>query len=205
MCNLYRMNQSRTEVADFFSAIGSDTRVAPPGNAPAEVYPGYPGMVLANGELQQMNWGFPLARKGAKGQPLKPKPVNNARSDKLGSPFWSASFRGRRCLIPVSEFAEAEGPKGAKTRTWFSLPGSPLMAVAGFWRDTSEWGAVYTMVMTPASKAVDGVHDRMPAILPPDVWQTYLSDDPQAAFELCQPYASALDIRRTDTPWAGRR
>ncbi len=204
MCNLYRMKQSRTEVADFFSSIAQDLRVAP-GNDPAEIYPGYPGLVLAEGQVQQMAWGFPLALKGTRGQPLKPKPVNNARSDKLGSPFWSASFRDRRCLVPVSEFAEARGAKGAKTRTWFSLPDTPLMAVAGFWRDTEEWGPAFTMVMTDANDAVRPLHDRMPSILAPDDWQTYLGLDPQAAFEICRPYAGAMTVSHTDTPWPGRR
>ncbi len=204
MCNLYRMSQSRTEVADFFGDIVSDARV-PPGNSPEEIYPGYPGLVLAQGTLQQMTWGFPLARKGAKGQPLKPKPVNNARSDKLGSPFWSASYRDRRCLIPMSRFAEAEGPRGGKTRTWLSLPDTPIFAVAGFWRDSDEWGAAYTMVMTQANSHVSGLHDRMPVILRPDQWNTYLNDDPQAAFELCLPYAGDMAIDRTDTPWVKRR
>lgn len=204
MCNLYRMSQSRTEVADFFADIAADMRVSP-GNSPAEVYPGYPGMVLANGQIQQMVWGFPLARKGAKGQPLKPKPVNNARSDKLGNPFWSASFVSRRCLIPLSEFAEAEGPKGSKTRTWFTLPDTTLMAVAGFWRESDEWGATYTMVITDANSQVSSVHDRMPVILSPKDWPQYLDKDPQAAFDLCKPYGGAMHIRRSDTLWAGRR
>ncbi len=204
MCNLYRMSKSANEVADFFAAIAQDMRVSP-GNAPAEIYPGYPGLVLADGELQSMAWGFPLARKGAKGQPLKPRPVNNARSDKLGSPFWSASFRDRRCLIPVTRFAEAEGPRGSKTRTWFSLPDAPLMAVGGFWRDTAEWGAAYTMVMTDANREVSSLHDRMPVILSPDDWQTWLGDDPQAAYELCQPYAGDMLVERTDDPWVARR
>ena len=86
-----------------------------------EVYPGYPGLVVANGELRSMTWGFPLVLKGKNGQPLKPKPVNNARADKLDGFMWRYSFQERRCLIPVSAFAEAEGEKGAKTRTWFSL------------------------------------------------------------------------------------
>jgi hypothetical protein len=30
-----------------------------------------------------MVWGFPLVLKGKGGQALKPKPVNNARVDKL--------------------------------------------------------------------------------------------------------------------------
>ncbi len=204
MCNLYRMSKSANEVADFFAAITHDMRVAP-GNAPAEIYPGYPGLVLADGTLQNMAWGFPLPRKGAKGQPLKPKPVNNARSDKLGSPFWASSFRDRRCLIPVIRFAEAEGPRGSKTRTWFSLPDSPLMAVGGFWRDTDEWGRAYTMVMTDANREVSSLHDRMPVILAPDDWQVWLGDDPQAAYELCLPYAGAMHVNRTDDPWVARR
>ncbi len=47
------------------------------GNAAAEVYPGYPGLVFTRGELRSMVWGFPLALKGKSGQPLKPRPVNN--------------------------------------------------------------------------------------------------------------------------------
>ncbi|WP_120075996.1 SOS response-associated peptidase [Aurantiacibacter odishensis] len=205
MCNLYRMSKSQDEVAHFFDAIAQDLSVAPGGNAPEMIYPGYPGLVLAEGQLRQMIWGFPLARTGAKGQPLKPKPVNNARTDRLKSPFWRSSFENRRCLIPVSDFAEAEGPKGGKTRTWFSLPDSPLMAVAGFWRGSTEFGAAYTMVMTDANDHVRGVHDRMPVILSPGDWSTWLDSSPQEAFTLCRPFAGDMQITRTDEPWAGRR
>src|SRR5512139_102676 len=121
MCNLYRLQKPADEVAAFFGTILQDLRVAP-GNVAEEVYPGYPGLVLAKGALRPMVWGFPLAMTGAKGQSLKPKPVNNARTDKLRGPFWMASFRDRRCLIPVSAYAEAEGPKGSMTRTWVSHP-----------------------------------------------------------------------------------
>ena len=108
MCNLYRLTNSADEVAKFFAAVAKDLAVVP-GNVPAEIYPGYPGLVIAQGAVRPMVWGFPLAVTGAKGQPLKPRPVNNARTDKLSGPFWSASFRARRCLIPVTAFAEAEG------------------------------------------------------------------------------------------------
>jgi hypothetical protein len=77
-----------------------------------------------------MIWGFPLQLKGKHGQPLKPKPVNNTRADKLGSNFWYNSFEQRRCLIPLTAWAEAEGPTRAKTRTWLSLMGYPKQAAA---------------------------------------------------------------------------
>ena len=204
MCNLYKMSKSQDEVAHFFDAIAQDLAVIP-GNAPEEVYPGYNGVVLAEGKVRPMTWGFPLARKGAKGQPLKPKPVNNARTDKLSGPFWSASFRALRCLIPVSRFAEAEGPKGGKTRTWFALPDADLFAVAGLWRPSAEFGDAYSMVMTEACQHVAGVHDRMPVIVAASDWSTYLGDDVQAAFDLCQPWPGNMAVERTDVPWAGRR
>ena len=112
MCNLYKVKSSHTEVADFFDAIAEDFGA----NTAEEVYPGYPSLVVADGKLTAMTWGFPLQRKGAKGQPLKPKPVNNTRTDKVKSYFWRYSFEERRCLIPVSTFAEAEGPKGRRLK-----------------------------------------------------------------------------------------
>jgi len=86
-----------------------------------EVYPGCSGLVVAHGELRSMVWCFPLTLKGKNGQPLKPKPVNNARTDKLDGFMWRSSFEKRRCLIPVSAFAEAQGEKKAPRRE----PGPP--------------------------------------------------------------------------------
>ena len=184
MCNLYRMSASRSEVAAFFDTFADGSN----DNTPEDIYPGYPGLVLAEGQVRQMVWGFPLHRKGAKGQPLKPRPVNNTRSENFDSPFWRDSYRKRRCLIPVSAFAEMEGEKGRMTRVWFSPPGDDLFAIAGIWRDTGEWGAAYSMIMTDACIPVSGVHDRMPAIIARSDWPDWLSGEPDAACLLCRPY-----------------
>ncbi len=199
MCNLYKMTKASAEIARLFAGEAD-----PPGNAGESVYPGYPGYVLAQGRVRQMTWGFPLVMKGKNGQPLKPKPVNNARTDKLESGFWKPSFQSRRCVIPVTEFAEAEGERGAKTRTWFSLPDQEMFAVAGLWRDTAEWGPTYSMVMTDACHHVASVHDRMPVILPRERWAEWLDSDCDAARLLCQPYPSDMTVRRTTDPWVQR-
>jgi putative SOS response-associated peptidase YedK len=78
MCNLCRMTKAPDEVARLFGAT-----MVQPHNAAAEVFPGYPRLVFARGELGSMTWGFPLVMKGKSGQSLKPKPVNNTRADKL--------------------------------------------------------------------------------------------------------------------------
>jgi len=199
VCNLYRMTKSADEVARLFGAIATSSS-----NAPAEVYPGRPGLVVAGGELRSMVWGFPLVLKGKNGQPLKPKPVNNTRTDKLDSFMWRFSFAERRCLIPLTAFAEAEGEKGAKTRTWLSLPDQPLFAAAGIWRDTPEWGPAYSMVMTEACVHVAGIHDRMPVILRPDDWRQWTDAPPDEAKALCVPYTGEMTIERTVDPWIRR-
>src|SRR5687768_8304128 len=163
MCNLYTMRKSVAEVAAHFGV-----KAPALSNAPEEIYPGYPGLVVRQQDgqrvIQSMVWGFPYRPKTMK-PTSKPIAVNNARSDKLNEFMWHYSFAERRCLIPVTEFAEAEGEKGSKTRTWFSLPDEDVFAVAGIWRDTDEWGPAYSMVMTEACIHVQHVHDRMPVIL----------------------------------------
>lgn len=202
MCNLYTMRKSVAEVAAHFGV-----KTPALSNAPEEIYPGYPGLVVRDQDggriVQSMTWGFPLRLQGMK-PGSKPRPVNNARTDKLDNFMWRYSFAERRCLIPVTEFAEAEGDKGAKTRTWFSLPNEEVFAVAGIWRDTDEWGPAYSMVMTEACIHVADVHDRMPVILARDTWADWLDGPPDAARLLCQPYPAEMTVRRTADSWVKR-
>lgn len=198
MCNLYRMTRTVDEIASLFDAIPE--RGA---NFGEEVYPGYPGLVVAEGRARAMTWGFPLVLKGKQGQPLKPKPVTNAREDKLTSGFWKASFESRRCLIPVSAWAEAEGKKGQMTRTWYALPGDEPFAVAGLWRPTDEWGDAYTMVMVDGSSEMADVHDRMPLILAREDWDGWTGSEPKAALALCRTWPGSLAVDRTGERWAG--
>lgn len=207
MCNLYRMTKNASEVAGWFGAVEG----AGGANFAAEVYPGYTGLVVAEGAVRAMTWGFPLVLKGAKGQPLKPKPVNNARTDKLETGFWRHAFQHRRCLIPLEAWAEAEGPKGRMTRTWLSLgglslPDAPLFAVAGVWQPSDEWGDSYAMVMTDsAGSEAAAVHERMPVLLTPADQRRWLTAPPSEALGLCRAWGGPLEIARTDEAWVKRR
>ncbi len=199
MCNLYRLKGSPQEVGALFGAP-----VVPGLNVGTEVYPGYPGLVLAEGNVRQMTWGLPLVLTGKQGQKLKPKPVNNAREDKLHTPFWRDSFTRRRCLIPVTQWAEAEGEKGQMTRTWYALPGDQTFAVAGLWRPTAEWGDCYAMVMVDGCEQMADVHDRMPVLLPPESWQAWTDGTPAEARHLCMTWAGELLVEKTQERWASR-
>jgi len=198
MCNLYRMTRTVDEVAKLF-----DVEPDRGANFGAEVYPGYPGLVVAEGRARAMTWGFPLVLKGRQGQPLKPKPVTNAREDKLLTGFWRDSFARRRCLIPVSAWAEAEGAKGRMTRTWYGLPGGEPFAVAGLWRPSAEWGDAYTMVMVDGHPQMAEVHDRMPLILAAGDWREWVDGPVDNALQLCKTWPADLTIERTAERWAG--
>lgn len=200
MCNLYRMRASTQEIGQLFGA-----RVPDGLNAAGEIYPGYPGLVVAEGEVRQMTWGLPLQLTGKQGQKLKPKPVNNAREDKLQTPFWRDSFARRRCLIPVSEWAEAEGVKGQMTRTWYSMPGEMPFAVAGLWRPTAEWGNAYAMVMVDGCEQMAEVHDRMPVLLARETWEAWTDGSPDEALALCRTWTGELRVDRTAERWAKAR
>ena len=210
MCNLYRMTKGTAEIARLFRVEDA----MPGANIGAEVYPGYPGAVVAASEtgwqLRRMTWGFPLALTGKQGQKLKPRPVNNARSDKLDSFMWRYSFQERRCLIPMTAWAEAEGVPKSKggtgmTRTWLRMEdgvdGSGVFAAAGIWRGSDEWGDVYSMVMTDSCGAAAECHDRMPVLLAERDWGTWTGGSVAEAKALCVPYAGAVTVERTGELW----
>ena len=198
MCNLYRMKKGVAEVAQIF-----DARPDLGANFAEEIYPGYAGLVVADGRARVMNWGFPLVVKGRQGQPRTPKPVTNARDDKLLTGFWLPSFKTRRCIVPVSAWAEPEGKNRQMTRTWYSRPDEPLFAVAGLWRPSDEWGDVYTMVMTESCPQMVDVHDRMPVLLTRQNWRTWTHGTADDALRLCQTSALPLAVERTQDRWVG--
>ncbi len=197
MCNLYRMTKGTAEVAALFAVKDASAGT----NFVTELYPGYPGLVVEGGRLRAMNWGLPVVLTGKQGQKLKPKPVTNARDDKLLTPFWRDSFARRRCLIPVTQWAEPQGPSGRMTRSWYSLPGVEVMAVAGLWRPTAEWGDCYAMVMADSSPAMAEVHDRMPVILAPENWAAWITGSLDQALDLCQTWRGPLQADHTGDRW----
>ena len=208
MCNRYQ--QAAIQGAkDALNAI-----IETPFNVGSDIiHPQSPGLVVkrVNGQrvLANMTWGFPLIlaeareRAKAKGVQVKPKPVNNARTDKLGSGFWNRwTDPEHRCLIPVHAYAEAIGEKGRMTEAWMTVPDASQFAVAGIWRPSAEWGDCYSMIMTEAAGEAATVHSRMPVILAVADHASWLGQPMPDAFDLCRPWAGLITVNRTETLWA---
>ncbi len=207
MCNLYTERLSAAEVAAHFG-------VANPiqSNAGEEVYPGAEGMVVREDDghriIEIMKWGFPRHSKNKRtGLPNKPQPVNNIAD--LDNFMWRgiAPRPFHRCIIPLTGFAEAAGPDGRKTRTWFTHKEQPLFAWAGMWRNSDEWGPVYSGLMTSANDAIKPLHDRMPVLLDPDDYDQWLHgslDDVLAFRNRIYPPA-VIAMTPTDELWIRRK
>jgi putative SOS response-associated peptidase YedK len=207
MCNRYQQAAIQ-EAKDALDAI-----IETPFNVGHEIiHPQSPGLVVkqANGQrvLANMIWGFPLIlaearqRAAAKGVQVKPKPVNNARTEKLTTGFWSRwTDPVHRCLIPVHAYAEAVGQKGRMTEAWMNVPGESLFALAGIWRPSVEWGDCYSMIMTEATGEAATVHSRMPVILAIADYASWLEEEIQVALNLCRPWAGPLVVNRNDKLW----
>lgn len=107
-----------------------------------------------------------------RGEPAK-FPAINARVEGLvGSGAWSGPLKSRRGLVPATEYYE----KGHR----FALPDEPkgLFAFAGLWNVTKtpddQWMVSYTIVTQPAAPQIASIHDRMPLILPRELYDEWL-------------------------------
>lgn len=202
MCNRYRPGE-RDTIRSLF-----DARMLREFNeGPEIVHPKDPAWVvrLAEGErvMDQMTWGFPTYIRSKAGVPLKPRPTNNARIEKLGG-YWKhwAEKPEHRCLIPTAAWAEAVGPAGEMTTTWLSLDGVPMFAWAGLWRESDEWGACYTGVMTQSDERLASIHERSPVILRPDEWETWLEAPLADLLQFDRRYpASEIKVEPTRKLW----
>jgi putative SOS response-associated peptidase YedK len=111
-------------------------------------------------ELAPMRFGFPPPRPRA-------GPVFNFRSE-------GRSFeKSNRCLVPASAFFEFTGSKYPKAKHRFTMADSPMLAIAGLWRDGDE-GESFTMLTTEPGPDIAPYHDRQIVILQPRDWAAWI-------------------------------
>lgn len=112
-------------------------------------------------------------------------------SVKLTTRFWVGAFSRSRCLVPMAPgYIEWTGAAGDKQPHLIS--GDGLLAAAGLTWTTEISGTrtrVFAVVTREARDASGEVHDRMPAFVTPDLWETWL--DPRPLTVDGDPSASA--------------
>lgn len=105
--------------------------------------------------------------------------INARVEDAAEKPVWRDAFAKSRCLIPATHWYEWLEERGVKTPFAHGSHDGMGFMFAGLW---SRWRAHATdkplwtaaMLTREASESVGHVHNRMPVILHPDAWRSWL-------------------------------
>ena len=200
MCGRFASTLPPDRIREIFQTIGSVPNHAPNWN----VAPTQSALVVRRhpdcGErrLDTLTWGLiPSFNKDAKGGR---KPIN-ARAETIASfGIVRGAFQARRCIVPIDAFYEWETTSTGKQPYAFArADGTPALAIAGLWeswRDPAgEIRRTFTIATTAANGFMSRIHDRMPVILEPDAWSTWLGEKPGDPAALLRP--AAEDVLRS--------
>jgi putative SOS response-associated peptidase YedK len=140
-------------------------------------------------------------------KPLKSLPsAFNARAEDLEQkPFWRQAFQQHRCLVPATGWREFKAEGKRKQPYQFRLE-RHVFAFAGLWsRWTSPDGEVvdsFAVVTTLPNATAAQYHDRMPLVVPPELYARWLDPQADAAQVLAEAQARSaeltLDVYPTD-------
>jgi putative SOS response-associated peptidase YedK len=129
-----------------------------------------------------MRWGLiPSWAKDLSSLPM----LHNARGETVAEkPMFRNALRKRRCLVPASGFYEWKAVPGQRSKQPFYISfkdGTP-MSFAGLWERTRMPDGTTldtcTIITTEANAVLEPVHHRMPVLLGPEAWDTWLGPEP---------------------------
>lgn len=117
----------------------------------------------------------------------------NARVETVATkPAFKRALSRHRCLIPADGFYEWEPKEKGRTPHWLYRADGHPMSFAGIWSGwkdpaTEQWTRRFSILTTKSEGPIVGLHDRMPVILPNEMWAPWLDrelEDPEAALAL---------------------
>jgi putative SOS response-associated peptidase YedK len=198
MCGRYTLIANAEAIRLLFEVPAFDERLAVPRY---NIAPTQPIVVVRAGpkgrELVPVRWGLiPWWAKDPKTLPL----MINARAEGIAEkPAYRDPFKYRRCLVPASGFYEWQARGKGPKQPYLASPGpiqtgnDRLIAFAGLWEtwhgpDGSEIDTA-TIVVTDANTRLAAIHDRMPVVVAPKDFETWLSSKtlPDEAAALLKP------------------
>ena len=189
MCGRFALTRSPEELTRVFG-LAECPDLAPRANiAPASDIAVVGRSPVGDPVLHLLRWG--LVPHWRQDPTDGPRPINARSETVLTKPAFREAFRQRRCLIPADGFYEWQAQRGTKQPFFFSDPGGEVLALGGLW----EWwrvpdgGLLRTccILTTAANARVAPVHERMPLILAPGSWATWLAGPVAAAQALLVP------------------
>lgn len=140
--------------------------------------------------LHLLRWG--LVPHWAKDPSIGAK-LNNARGESVAEkPSFRDAYKRRRCLIPMSGFFEWKAEGKIKQPYYISAKSGEPLAMGGLWES---WKApdgsilrTVCVVTTSPNAVMAPIHDRMPVIVAPENWRSWLSGMPDDISGMITPY-----------------
>lgn len=176
MCGRFALFATQQEIVSHFSLQAAGFSMRPRYNiAPRDTIP----IIDANlTQIEFCRWGFLPSWARDKG--LADAGYINARLESvLEKPSFKKAMTEQRCLIPASGYYEWKEIKGKKQPFFFYLKGQSLLAFAGIWSTwQSEEGVTLktcAILTQPASESLLPFHERMPVIVAPAFYKTWLA------------------------------
>lgn len=185
MCGRFVSATTPDEIATYFDAAPVAEALLEPSYNVAPTKDVY--VVVEDGGVRKVDafhWG--LVPFWAKSPTVGNKMIN-ARVETIAEKgAFKRAFAKRRCLIPADGFYEWAKVPGQKKKQpmYVERPDGEPFAFAGLWEvwrgpenDDSDHLRSTTIITGPANEAMSEIHDRMPVVLPPEAWSTWL--DPE--------------------------
>ena len=122
----------------------------------------------------------------------------NARAETVAKkPAFRKAFARRRCLIVADGFYEWQKTNGGKQPFLFHMKDDCPFAFAGLWEHWKGEGDEIescSIIVTQANAVLEPIHNRMPVILKPadyDTWLDPTCEDADSLQELLKPFSSS--------------
>ena len=150
--------------------------------------------------LRVMRWG--LIPHWAKQRSIGSKMINARSETAATKPAYRDAMVRRRCLLPADGWFEWRRDAGGKQPFYMTMGDGTSLAMAGLWSvwhdpeaDADAPPVVTCAVLTrDAVGQLAGIHDRMPVLLGPDAWTSWLDPDRDDVTDLlATPDEAVLD------------
>jgi putative SOS response-associated peptidase YedK len=192
MCGRYTLHHSVDEIARRFGVVNIDVDPGPRFNiAPTQKVP----VVTGSDERSLRLFGWGLVPFWAKDPSIGNRMIN-ARAETIAEkPAYKHAFARRRCLVPADGFYEWMRTGSSRTPMYIRFKDDRLFALAGIWEHwaPAEGEELHTVsiVTVEPNALLAPIHNRMPAILSPDVegdWLAHANQSPTEMLDLLRPY-----------------
>lgn len=203
MCGRFALRAPRQALNETFGLDRVPRVPARHNIAPGQLVEAVAAEASGRRHMRLFRWG--LAPSWSK-DPAQGARLINARSETaLDKPAFRAAMRYRRCLVPADGFYEWQALARGK-RPWFFEPEEGgLLALVGIWEAWQVQGGEVLETCAVLTREAQGrvaeIHERMPVIVPPGLFNDWLSSNLQdsrgiaALLESCVPTRAAVLAR----------